>query len=437
MPGRGPPIGWRWGAGGAEFSWRPWNAADNYVLDPTVWGPYGMDVMLGCLRLPRFPDRAVTATISCLVLGAWLGCGCVPPPADPQKATDGNVGLDPRLFPGQRILGEPNDSFAEPVDVILDDAGMGHLTGTIASLEDVDIYALGSLRAGDRVIIDVGTPDSRLDPMLAVFDESGTLAFENDDRNYDLGQYDSFLNELIRRDSSVYFLAIARAPLGSRDMGTGAYEVLITVVRGGEAPAPVGQIVVLDFDGGTVQIPYDDTYDIDPFDAADISPQYAGMTDEVRDQIADTVRENYEGLALDVRVVPPDSVPAGCEYSTLYFGGRSGDSFGIAQGIDSYNQDHCDDAVIFTEMFTPRRFGRTLTATELGIAIGNVASHELGHLFGLNHVANVYDLMDTTGEPNTFYLDQEFTNSALDDSIFPIGTQDGFLWLLETLGARP
>ena len=67
----------------------------------------------------------------------------------------------------------------------------------------------------------------------------------------------------------------------------------------------------------------------------------------------------------------------------------------------------------------------------------NVAAHEVGHLLGLNHVANEYDLMDTTGDTLSLLLDQGFLNSPLDDSIFPIGTQDGWLLLLETLGSSP
>ncbi len=383
----------------------------------------------------RFSTSALVSMLLVALLGSLSGCVGDWPPSGPLEPEDGNLGLDPRLFPNQRIAGEPNDSFAQPLDAIFDSAGVAQLTGSISTPEDVDVYALGPLSAGDRLIIDVATHNSNLDPAVAVFDESGTLAFENDDRDFDLGLYDPFLNQAIRRDSQVYFLVIAKAPLGTRRMATGSYEVLVRVVPGSEVPAPAEQIVVLDFDGGTVEIPYDDIYTVGPFDAADISLAYAGKTAEVRDQIVSTVRENYEGLALDVRVVPGDPVPSRpSEYSAIFFGGRSPDAFGISENIDPYNQDPSDKAIVFTEMFTPLRFGQELSPEDLGIAIGNVASHELGHLLGLNHVANVYDLMDTTGEPSTFCLDQEFTSSPLDDSIFPIGTQNGLLWLLETLG---
>ena len=147
--------------------------------------------------------------------------------------------------------------------------------------------------------------------------------------------------------------------------------------------------------------------------------------------------ENYEGLALDVRVMPGDVLPSGCSFSTVLFGGRNRAAFGVSQDVDGRNENKCDDSIIFTETFRPSMFGRTLSATELGSAIGNVASHEIGHLLGLNHVGNVTDLMDNTGGPNTFVADQEFTASALDESVFPLGLQDGWLLLLETLGALP
>lgn len=367
-----------------------------------------------------------------LALAPILFGGC--DPSGWSGTTDRNVGLDPILFPGQRIQGEPNDGFSDALDVVFDSRGRARLAGTIIHSQDVDVYALGPLQPGDRLIIDVGTPGSLLDPMIAVFDDQGRIVFENDDRNYELGQYDPFLNQVVRHESSMYFLAIARAPLSAGMTFRGSYDILITRTSGNDLPAAVGQVVVLDFDGGTVTIPDYGTYHLDPFDAADIDPIYAGKTAVLRQLIADCVRENYEGLNLDVRVVPGDSLPGGA-YSSIFFGGRSSDAFGVAESIDPYNADRDDDAIVFTGMFTSGYFSRTLTIEELGIAIGNVASHELGHLFGLNHVADTRDLMDTTGGAHTLLADQEFlTDSPLDDSVFPIGLQDAWLWLLETLG---
>jgi hypothetical protein len=78
----------------------------------------------------------------------------------------------------------------------------------------------------------------------------------------------------------------------------------------------------------------------------------------VRSKIAEVIRKDYEGLDLDVRVLPGDAVPPGCAASTLLFGGKNSQAFGSSQDIDPYNENHCDGSIIFTEMFIPNRFGR-------------------------------------------------------------------------------
>ena len=80
----------------------------------------------------------------------------------------------------------------------------------------------------------------------------------------------------------------------------------------------------------------------------------------------------------------------------------------------------------------------TLPSTQgLAVAIANVASHEAGHLLGLNHVDNDAALMDDRSAADVFLSDQEFMESPLSNDIMVIGTQDAVLLLDETVGPFP
>lgn len=379
---------------------------------------------------PATAARAVMIIATSALLVA--ASGCVTNTTD----EDANVGVNPADYPNLRIAGEPNDTFDEPVDIVLDDADQGWLQGSIRTPDDVDVYVVEGLDPGDRIKVDVTTHDSGLDAYLAIFDEAGLVVLQNDDRSLTPLLTDPFLNDILRRSSSAFFLVIARAPLGPSN-SSGDYEVLISIVRDGVPPAPAGQIVLLDFDGGTVTIPGDTTYTVDNFDTSDISASYVGWTNEVKTKIIEIIADNYEGFDLDLRRTPEDAEPAGNSFSRVLFGGFNARAFGISQAVDFYNANPADEAIVFTELFSPPTFGFVPGPSELAAGIANVASHELGHLLGLSHVANIKDIMDTTGAATTLLDDQGFLSSPLDATIFPIGSQDSWLFLSETLGLTP
>jgi hypothetical protein len=72
--------------------------------------------------------------------------------------------------------------------------------------------------------------------------------------------------------------------------------------------------------------------------------------------------------------------------------GTGGDAIGAGSGAP-YNLDRTDDAVVCVDQHFPG--GSVDTAAEFGIELANTASHELGHLLGLEHAdGNAASLMN-------------------------------------------
>ena len=347
--------------------------------------------------------------------GVGCGVGGVP------GGADGNA---------DKPVGEPNNTFAQAIAAIFE-ADVANLQGTIENTSDVDVYSLGPMLPGDRIFIQVDAQTSGLDAAIALFDKHGRLFTENDDRNLAGNDLNPQVNRAVRWGSNPYYVAIAAAPF---NLTTGSYQMTVTVSRGGPVPPKEQAVFFLDFDGGTVSISGENIGNIPPFDTGDIDSDYDGMTAAVQTAIVDRFMDAFDGV--DVVTVTSDQgeAAAGPAFSRILFGGFDATKFGISEAVDPFNEDDSDDAIIFTETFTPSLFGRTLSANELGTAIGNVAAHEGGHLLGLNHVADITALMDTTGGPDTLLVNQLFKDTPLDDSIFPIGSQDGWLLLKQIVG---
>jgi hypothetical protein len=377
-----------------------------------------------------------------LMVSVIAGCGIDPglvPPPDNGPTTDVIDGNRDALSTGMsgKTSGEPNGSFSQAIVALFDEEGIARLQGTVADVGDLDVFVLGPLSPGDRVIVDADTTGSLLDISVAIFDTAERLVYNNDDRGGSSARFlDSYIEWVVRHGGDPYYLVVTHSAFAGRGGFTGTYEIDVKASGGSAVPGPVGQALLLDFDGAVADFPTLGLVTLDPFDAAAISPIYRGETETVKETIRAVFEQNFGPFDVDIWTTD-DPPPSGTQFSTVYFGGFDAGAFGIAEDVDLYNVDFCDDAIIFTESFGPQIFAIVPAAVELGIAIGNVGSHEAGHLVGLNHVDDDRALMDDQSVADAFIEDQEFMEAPLSSDIMSIGTQDAVLLLNEIVGLRP
>jgi len=265
---------------------------------------------------------------------------------------------------------EPVELSAEPVVI----------QGVIESGADVDVYDLGAVEAGDRVYVDIDVEET-LDGALALFDDTGSSVLINDHRNVYLGDREPFIDVVMRYDSGHCYVAVSATP-GYGD--SGAYTVLATKEPEMRIPEPRANTVLLVFGGAqSVRIGSRPIIDVPPFDAGTIGNSYDGMTDRIVTDVVKHVRDDFEGY--DVTIL---STSEGAVFepgmSRLFFGTYDDALLGVAEGVDEFNGDLQQEAIVFTDTF--RAFARLQpSASEMAQAIANVSSHEIGHLLGLVH----------------------------------------------------
>ncbi|HUN81753.1 MAG TPA: hypothetical protein VMV81_09625 [Phycisphaerae bacterium] len=332
------------------------------------------------------------------------------------------AGCPGNQIPGGSIPGAIGSTIATATPLTLDSDGTATIQGTISGSK-VDVYDLGPVSPGDHIVVHVRPASgSGLDPTTAMFDTNSELFALNDDTDTATGRVDSTIDDYVRSGTSHLYLATTKYYSGNNG---GAYEGDVSIQHAATLPAILPQVLLLNFAGGTIDIPDEGTYSFGPFDSADIDAAYAGATTQIKAVIVATVKQNYQNFG--ITIVTSDDPPVdntNCVVSTIQFGAFSATKFGIAQDVDQANHQRCDSAIVFTDQFD-KPFSPQPTTEGIGVAIGNVASHEGGHLLGLNHVADVTDLMDTTGSASTLLGDQEFKTSPLVGAIFPFGQQNG------------
>jgi len=308
-------------------------------------------------------------------------------------------------------------------------AGTSIIRGSISGQSDVDVFDLGPVEPGDRVLISV-TPDAGLQSAVALFDDTGSALLVNDHQNVYLGKRGPFVDVVIRKSSRSCLVAYASTPGFA---SSGDYVLGASIEFPVAIPDPNPDVVLLNFDGASnVRISTRPPADVPSFDAADIDASLAGDTDALIARIVDRVREDF--AAFDVTILSTsEGAVADNATTSVHFGRFDPALLGVAEGIDEYNATSGQSAIVFTDTFEAFMVLRP-TIGELSQSIANVASHEIGHLLGLVHTADAGDIMDVTASLRALMLNQDFGVAPLYEAVFPIGSQDSAQLLLDGVG---
>ncbi len=389
-------------------------------------------------------QRLLTTCLLVLAISLMAGCGTSPVPGadNPSLSGTGQDSGQVQSVQDQIADGtQQSNVFADVQPAALPAGAEIVIEGTIDSREDVDVFALGPTVAGDLIVVDVAGRDG-LNTVAALFDGNGDLIDANDDRSYYAGALDPYLARVIRRDTATVYLGIAVSSSThfASDSGrydSGSYTVRLRREADSEVPAARNQLVYLSFEGGArVQIGLEPIEVMRPLSAESISGRLAGQTDYIISLLTEHMRRDLAAYDVTLLSSKNHQIPAE-EHSALYFGNFNANYLGLADNVDTGNTYLQQEAIIYAEDLSMFE-GLLPSAEETALALANIASHELGHLLGLEHSAEAGDLMATAATARQILeVDAAFARTTLLNGVFPVGWQNGPALLLQNVGANP
>jgi hypothetical protein len=300
------------------------------------------------------------------------------------------------------------------------------VSGQVASRGEYQLFELGPGRAGERWVLSdanyrLGSPVF----LVAMFDANYELL------RRELVSNSAPLEHVLRADTDALYLGVTPALSNSG----GDFEFDVGREAAQRVPAVTPQAVWLNFGAASnISVHARAGVSFAAFDARLLGSAYAGRTDEVKAAILETMRADYASYNVVLTTSDEGPAPDG-PHATVHFGGADDRLLGLADNVDQYNEDPWQTAVIYVAGFADFAV-MDLNAGEMGQMLGNVASHELGHLLGLFHTQVPTDLMDTTGTAWDLAGAQAFSRATLETSVFPFGYENCPQRLADAVGQK-
>lgn len=295
----------------------------------------------------------------------------------------------------------------------------GALTGG-----NFELFSLPEGFAGERWTISADQATSGRSFIVALFDAQERMV----QRQVLIAN--TYFEHIQRRDGA---LVLGVTPMSG--VAGGAFGVVASRDDAPALPAPQPQQVWLNFGPGVnVKVNGRNSVSFSAFDAGTLDSVYVGQTSAMKQAIVDTMREDYAPYQVIISTSDEGGPPGGA-YAAIHFGADDAQLLGLADNVDQYNADPAQTAIVFVEAFADYAAMR-LEADEMGVMIGNTASHELGHLLGLFHTKLPTNIMDTTGTAWELAGEQDFRLAPLEASVFPIGYEDADDLLSLTVGRQ-